>query len=226
MSVKALKQPAGTRNAIGDHVGKYEFGPFLLDCDQRLLLRGADVLPLTPKAFDLLCVLVTHPPSVISKDELMREVWADTFVGEDSLTQHVAMVRRALGDSSEHPTYIATVHKHGYRFIGGVRRVDRDDARERQPDHHGDTMRNTPAVAADPLPGPAVTPRALRWRSRALLVLGAGVILVLAGVSVSYVRHLATHTPNHPVRFTIAAPENTRLASVGKTGCRCALTIT
>jgi eukaryotic-like serine/threonine-protein kinase len=217
MSVKALKQPAGTRSAIGNHGGKHEFGPFLLDCDQRLLLRGTDVLALTPKAFDLLCLLVTHSPSVISKDELMREVWADTFVGEDSLTQHVAMVRRALGDPSEHPTYIATVHKHGYRFIGSVRRVDANDVREPQPDHHRDTTRhpNPPGVAADALPQPAVPHRTLGWRHRVLFVLGAGGVLALAGVSLSYVRHLATHSPNQPVRFTIAPPQDTRLASVG-----------
>ena len=91
----------------------YEFGPFHLDLRRRQLLRGDEVLALTPKAFDLLQVLVTHADRVVEKDELMRRIWPDSYVGEDSLTQNVAVLRKVLGDASDSPRYVATIHKHG-----------------------------------------------------------------------------------------------------------------
>src|SRR3954469_18730313 len=101
----------------------YEFGPFHLDLRRRQLLRGDEVLALTPKAFDLLQVLVTHANRVVEKDELMRRIWPDSYVGEDSLTQNVAVLRKVLGDASDSPRYIATIHKHGYRFVAALREL-------------------------------------------------------------------------------------------------------
>ena len=106
----------------------YEFGPFHLDLRRRQLLRGDEVLALTPKAFDLLQVLVTHADRVVEKDELMRRIWPDSFVGEDSLTQNVAVLRKVLGDASDSPKYIATIHKHGYRFVACVRELHAPEA--------------------------------------------------------------------------------------------------
>ena len=98
----------------------YEFGPFRLDLRRRQLFRDDEVVALTPKAFDLLQVLVIHADRVLEKDELMKRVWPDSFVGEDSLTQNVAVLRKVLGDASDSPKYIATIHKHGYRFVACV----------------------------------------------------------------------------------------------------------
>jgi DNA-binding winged helix-turn-helix (wHTH) protein len=102
---------------------RYEFGPFRLDCRTRELWRGDVRVTLTPKAFDLLRVLVAAGNRVVEKDELMKLVWPDSFVSEDSLTQHIAALRKALGDGPERPQYILTVPRHGYRFIAEVRHL-------------------------------------------------------------------------------------------------------
>jgi Tol biopolymer transport system component/DNA-binding winged helix-turn-helix (wHTH) protein len=100
----------------------YEFGPFRLDATERLLLRDQQHIPLTPKAFDTLLVLVEHGGHVIDKTELMKKVWPDTFVEEVNLAKNVSCLRKILGsEQSEH--YIETIPKRGYRFVAGVREV-------------------------------------------------------------------------------------------------------
>ena len=76
----------------------YEFGPFRLDAGERLLLRDAENVPLTPKAFDLLLALVEHHGHLLEKDELMKLVWPDTFVEEANLSYNISLIRKALGD--------------------------------------------------------------------------------------------------------------------------------
>src|SRR5438445_2671376 len=98
----------------------YEFGPFRLDASERVLLRNGDVLPLTAKAFHTLLVLVENSGHIVERDELMQKVWPDTFVEEGNLSVTVSMLRKALGDNSGQPRYIATVAGRGYRFIAGV----------------------------------------------------------------------------------------------------------
>jgi DNA-binding winged helix-turn-helix (wHTH) protein len=92
---------------------RYGFGPYRLDCRTRELWLGDEVVALTPKAFDLLRVLVTSGGGVVEKSELMQLVWPDSFVSENSLTQNIATLRKALGDSPDRPQYIATVPRRG-----------------------------------------------------------------------------------------------------------------
>src|SRR3954468_7078818 len=98
-----------------------EFGPFQLDCRTRELRRGSQPIALTPKAFDMLRALISSRGRVVEKRELMELVWPDSFVGEDNLTQHIAMLRKALGDSPQRPCYIATIPRHANRFLKDVR---------------------------------------------------------------------------------------------------------
>jgi Tol biopolymer transport system component/DNA-binding winged helix-turn-helix (wHTH) protein len=98
----------------------YEFGPFRLDPEQRCLVRDGCFVPLTPKAFELLLVLVRMSGRVVGKDELMKEVWPNTFVEEGNLTQHIFALRKALGESHNEPQYIETIPRRGYRFAAGV----------------------------------------------------------------------------------------------------------
>jgi DNA-binding winged helix-turn-helix (wHTH) protein/TolB-like protein/Tfp pilus assembly protein PilF len=98
----------------------YEFGPFVLDTLQHALLKEGKVVPLTPKTYDTLLVLVQNSGRMLSKDELMKALWPDTFVEESNLTQQVSMIRRALGESPSDPQCIATVPSRGYRFIAKV----------------------------------------------------------------------------------------------------------
>ena len=100
----------------------YEFGPFRLDATERLLLRDEQHIPLTPKAFETLLVLVEHGGHVIDKDELMKKVWPNTFVEEVNLAKNVSSLRKIL-DSEQSEHYIETIPKRGYRFVAGVREV-------------------------------------------------------------------------------------------------------
>jgi len=98
----------------------YEFGPFRLEPDERKLLRGEEVVALTPKAFDTLVLLVRNTGHLLEKDELIRALWPESFVEEGNLTNNVFLLRKALG---EDPQYIETVPKRGYRFVGAVRQL-------------------------------------------------------------------------------------------------------
>src|ERR1041385_7788938 len=105
----------------------YEFGPFQFDLNKLVLTRAGETVPLTPKATDILVRLVSRAGHLVEKDELLREVWPDTFVEEANLTQHIFALRRALGDDRAVPKYIETVTRRGYRFIATVRVVEIDE---------------------------------------------------------------------------------------------------
>jgi DNA-binding winged helix-turn-helix (wHTH) protein len=79
----------------------YEFGPFRMDVAERVLTKGQHTIPLTPKAFDMLAVLIRNSGHVVDKDELLKEVWPDTFVEEGVLAVNVAAIRKAPSDGDE-----------------------------------------------------------------------------------------------------------------------------
>src|SRR5438128_11140852 len=108
----------------------YEFGPFRLDATERLLLRDEHHIPLTPKAFETLLVLVEHGGHVIDKDELIKKVWPDTFVEEVNLAKNVSCLRKILGEDQS-AQYIETIPKRGYRFVAHVREVCDEPAESR-----------------------------------------------------------------------------------------------
>lgn len=99
----------------------FEFGPFRLDTEERVLLRDGQPVPLTLKAFDVLCLLVEKSGHIVEKDELMNRVWAGSFVEEGNLKVTVSMVRKALEDTNGGTRYIETVPRRGYRFVSEVR---------------------------------------------------------------------------------------------------------
>lgn len=102
----------------------YEFGPFRLDPTRRRLLKGNEPVPLTPKTFDTLLVLVQCRDRTVSKDHLLKHVWAETVVEENNLTQAISRLRKALGESLDEHSYIVTVPGQGYRFVAPVHQVD------------------------------------------------------------------------------------------------------
>jgi DNA-binding winged helix-turn-helix (wHTH) protein/tetratricopeptide (TPR) repeat protein len=93
----------------------YEFATFRMDADKEVLLRDGQPVPLTPKAFQILLVLVRCGGEVATKDEIMKAVWPDTFVEETNLTRNIFSIRKALGENSENQ-YIITVSGRGYRL--------------------------------------------------------------------------------------------------------------
>jgi DNA-binding winged helix-turn-helix (wHTH) protein/Tfp pilus assembly protein PilF len=112
----------------------YQFGPFRLNLDQRVLTRGGETIPLTPKAVDILALLVMNAGRLVEKDELLREVWADTFVEDSNLTQNIFILRRALGDDRADPKYIDTVMGRGYRFVAAVKACNGESQDEIEPE--------------------------------------------------------------------------------------------
>src|ERR1700730_8999099 len=104
----------------------YEFGPFRLDPAERRLLRGDNVVVLTPKAFDTLVLLVRNNGHLLDKEKLLRMLWPDSFVEEGNLSNNIFLLRKALGDDS---AYIETVPKRGYRFVGAVRQFPHAEER-------------------------------------------------------------------------------------------------
>jgi eukaryotic-like serine/threonine-protein kinase len=107
-----------------------EFGPFRIDPEQRLLLRDEQPVALSPKAFDLLMVLIQSGGQILLKDDLMKTLWPDTFVEESNLGQHVFQLRKALGERPQDHTYIITVPGRGYRFAQKVRTVAEEEEKE------------------------------------------------------------------------------------------------
>jgi DNA-binding winged helix-turn-helix (wHTH) protein/TolB-like protein/Tfp pilus assembly protein PilF len=107
----------------------YEFGTFRVDESERLLLRGEDVVPLTPKAFEMLLVLLESSGHVLTKEDLMKRVWPDSFVEEANLSHNIYKLREALGEGSDGEKYIETLPRRGYRFVAKVTEVqgERDD---------------------------------------------------------------------------------------------------
>jgi DNA-binding winged helix-turn-helix (wHTH) protein len=96
------------------------FAGFSLDSDTRQLLADAREIHLSPKAFELLLMLIEHRSRALSKSELQERLWPSTFVGDANLPTIVAEIRRALGDTAQDSTYLRTVHRFGYRFVGVV----------------------------------------------------------------------------------------------------------
>ena len=84
----------------------YQFGPYQLDVRNRILTRHGETISLTPKATEILIMLVKHAGQLVEKDELLTGIWADTFVEEANLTQNIFLLRRALGDERSGPKYI------------------------------------------------------------------------------------------------------------------------
>ena len=100
---------------------QFEFGDFRLDAVGRLLYRGGELVPLTPKAAETLVMLVRHNGQVVTKQELMESVWAGTFVEDNTLTQNISILRKTLGSSADGKSAIETIPRRGYRFTVTVR---------------------------------------------------------------------------------------------------------
>lgn len=96
----------------------YHFDRFVLDTETRQLLHEGAETHLSPKAFELLAILLANRPKAMSKAELQERLWPSTFVEETNLAGLVAEIRRALGDSATRPVFVRTVYRFGYRFVG------------------------------------------------------------------------------------------------------------
>ena len=110
---------------MNDPQAIYEFGEFALDVGQQRLLRldGGEAVALAGKTFDTLVHLVEHAGEPLDKETLLRAVWPDVVVEENSLTQTISSLRQMLGETPGENRYIATLPRKGYRFVAPVRRL-------------------------------------------------------------------------------------------------------
>jgi tetratricopeptide (TPR) repeat protein/DNA-binding winged helix-turn-helix (wHTH) protein len=160
----------------------YEFGPYRIDSQKRILLRGGEPVPLTPKAFDTLLVLVEKQGRVVLKDDLMKTLWPDSFVEESNLSQNIFTLRKALGDSGQERRYILTIPGRGYQFVETVREVGQEQSEELVVESHSRSR----VVIEE-----SQTRSALFWGGVALvvaLIAGAGGYLYRAGRTNSHAR--------------------------------------
>ncbi len=130
----------------GEEKHFYRFKSFRLDVAERQLLRNGETLPLTPKAFDVLAALVERGGHLVEKDELLKSVWADSFVEEANVPRIVHTLRKVLGEDENGNKFIETVAKKGYRFVAEV-----DEVREPIERNHENGNRNF-AIAAENFP--------------------------------------------------------------------------
>src|SRR5215471_19086371 len=105
---------------MGSATRSYTFGPFQLLPDEHLLLKHGQPVPLTPKVFDLLAILVQKNGHLVDKETLLKELWPDSFVEEGSLNRYVSVLRKALSNGDADSKYIETIPKRGYRFVAPV----------------------------------------------------------------------------------------------------------
>jgi Tol biopolymer transport system component/DNA-binding winged helix-turn-helix (wHTH) protein len=140
----------------------YNFRGFSLDPDERVLRRGNDAVPLTPKATDLLLALVEQHGHIVEKSRLMERVWPETAVEESNLSQNIYTLRKVLGELDGQQPFIQTVPRRGYRFVAAVEQTPR-----------------TPTVVANPASPSAPLPARPFGGHRLPLALGAVVLLSL-----------------------------------------------
>lgn len=109
----------------------YEFGPFRVDAREKTLLRDEEVVPLAPKLFEALLLLLRRAGQLVTREELTRELWPDTYVDEGAPAKNLWLLRKALEDAGGSADALQTIPRVGYRFTGDVRRTARksDDTR-------------------------------------------------------------------------------------------------
>src|SRR4051812_103180 len=145
----------------------YEFGAFRLDAAERLLFQGGEAVPLPPKVIETLLMLVENNGRLLEKEELIRQVWPDTFVEENNLNKNVSALRKALGEGRDEQKFIETVPKRGYRFVAKVNLIQgggesefiierskvrvRVEEEEETDEPEGETEMRPPALEARPV---------------------------------------------------------------------------
>ena len=179
----------------------YYFGPYRFDGRLRCLYKDDEPVVLTTKAADTLVALMERSARVVEKDELLRAVWGEIVVGEDTLAQNISTLRRVLGDDASRPKFITTVPRRGYRFVAAVRAVPAAD---------------TVKAAGAPTPESQHTDAPTATKSTRKFAALVGATAFVAAVAIFAVQRLSVDDGLHAlVQFTIIEPENRRFSSSG-----------
>ncbi len=160
----------------------YEFGPFKIDVANHQMLRDGSPVPVAPKVWDALVIMVESSGRILEKEELMNRLWPDCFVEESNLTQIIFQLRKALGESAAKQQYIETIPKRGYRFVAEIRRVDGQV--EAHP-NRSDSVRTEPR-ADDGTSVPAQQSEKRIYKEKALIAAAVLVLAVTTAFGFSY----------------------------------------
>ena len=187
----------------------YAFGPYLLDAVERVLQRDGRLVSLTPKAFDTLLFLVRNPGRALSKDELLQEIWPNTFVEEVNLAVNISTLRKALGDSNGDREYIETVPRRGYRFVAEVRKVCETAAASESgiPEPSAQPFLQMPDVESQENAGLTAATRTAPGR-RMWFGLGFGLSILIAAAALLYIWRQHDHK-TMPDTSATATPAST-----------------
>ena len=176
----------------------YSFDRFFLDPVGRILSCEGTPVSLTPKAFDTLLCLVRNQGRLVTKDELLRQIWPDTFVEEINLAVNISTIRKALGERAQECRFIATVPGHGYRFVAEVRNLTKHNGNAKS-SHSAENVITGAAsgdyeVFTEPRKASDVVPAKRKPLWVAILVTPA---LLIAAILVTYLwrRDKATNAP-------------------------------
>jgi TolB-like protein/DNA-binding winged helix-turn-helix (wHTH) protein/tetratricopeptide (TPR) repeat protein len=175
----------------------YEFGPWQLDPQKLQLSRDGSAIPLPPKAAEILLVMLARTGETVSKDDLMKSVWPDSWVEESNLTQNIFLLRKALGETAQDSSYIITIPGKGYRFVAEVRQVD--PVGPRPTTVAAEDVPVPPELAAVAAPGPS-TSRNLLW----LGLLVPGMVLIALAAAVVWRRQHQPRPQAPPQRVMLA----------------------
>src|SRR5687768_9753327 len=184
----------------------FEFGPFRLEPAERRLTQGGAPVHVTPKALELLVALATRPGRLVTKEELIAEVWPDTFVEEGNLAVNMTRLRQALTDDTGQ-SYVETVPKRGYRFVAPVREIGAE-----APPHAAvpaSQTHATPAAPAAPVAGarPDAGTRPALARS---VWIAAAAVVVMAVLGATYAMRRPGPATAGPVQSLVV----TRFSSI------------
>ena len=168
----------------------YAFGPFQLEPLERRLLRDGRAVSLTPKAFDLLVLLVGRAGRLVTKEDALKQIWPDTFIEEGNLAYTVSLLRKALGDDAEPHRYVETVPRRGYRFSAEVEAQDVVDEAVLQ--------------SAPEAPGASPTQRRWVYVAAALVALGLAATVASLKPDAFNAHSVPAPAPGQRVRLTMA----------------------
>lgn len=174
----------------------YKFSPYLLEVEQKKLHRDGQLVPMTPKRFEILLLLIERAGQVVRKEEIRQRVWPGQEVEESNLTQHVFFLRRALGDDPRTPSYIMTIPGAGYLFYQPVQVVHEDGSEATiggfQAQQSINLLGDHMAVAGN---GPEEVVGTSRWSPNSLAIAGALLFVGLAAFSIWWWRSGREATP-------------------------------
>lgn len=202
----------------------YDFDRFRVDVSRRLLLRQGKPVPLTPKAFDILLVLVQNHGRVVGKDELMKLVWPETTVEENNLTRNISSLRKALEERPSEHRYIVTVPGRGYRFAAGMpaEMQGTDIVFERHAraqvliEEQSET--NTATQAIQPIKTGVVERRSWRWIGIRFTLASVACAILASSAWLRYSRQREAMLPPPRVVPLTSLPDRAECGSFSRTG--------